>query len=146
MFPYNATTKYQDFTANGTFQVLPSGFYTIHHASLFTTADKATVMDLKCGTASIIDNHKNDVVQVPMMYKCNDSISVVVSAHNAGGEDVVITYTTHETATSTYVSADSVMFSPFNLTQAGQDYIMFLGVLIFIYLMIYRIFTDYFSL
>jgi len=34
----------------------------------------------------------------------------------------------------------------FVLTQSDQDYIMVLGVAVFIYLIMYRLFVDYFSL
>jgi hypothetical protein len=101
MFPRDTITTYYENTANGTFTVLSTSTRTILSADIINTLGKGTLVELFCGTSPIINNHNNDLSSVQSNYVCtNKPIRITVSAHDAGGEDVVLNYVNRDRQTT----------------------------------------------
>lgn len=92
-FPSDAITSVTNITANGTYTIVATSTNTILNMSLVNTLGKGTISTLYCGNTSILDNKNNDLIAISANYVCtNLPIRLVVSAHDAKGEQIIVTY------------------------------------------------------
>lgn len=112
-FPRDAITLVTNVTANGTYTIVATSTNTILDMNLINTLGKGTISTLYCGNNSILDNKNNDVLIVDSNYVCtNLPIRLIVSAHDAKGEQVTITYVPRNRQTTPDPTTDYATTTP----------------------------------